>query len=313
MAIDIEEESHSLAQLATVMELYRKPPESIRMSLFLATQLVNHGYAEAAGVIDRMVHEHRIEAVRYYLGRLLRRHRAIRALPGLKAVFSDPVAMQQLYATQGHLFRRGTTRADTAIVIFTTKYNNYNFSNAVLDAALSGLGVSRLFLKDTSPYLYLRGVKGLASDLRDLPASITRLLERHGVKRYLITGHSSGGYASLYVAQRTDPLGYIGYGIFTDIADGSSVPRPQIYEDIRPEMPADLYMNLPAFWEPQSTSFPGFTFYGEKSMLDRQHAELLRGRGSIEVTPVPDSLHNVTSFLLEEGQFLKPFQTLIGA
>jgi hypothetical protein len=313
MAIDLEEECHSLEQLAKVMELYRKPPESIRASLFLATQLVNHGYAEAAGVIDRLVHEHRSEGVRQYLGVLLRRHRAIRALPGLAGVFSDPAAMQQLYATEGYLYRRGRERADTAVVIFTTKYNNYNFSNAVLDAALAGFGVSRLFLKDTSPYLYLRGVKGLAADLRDLPAKILELLEREGVRRYLITGHSSGGYASLYMAQRTSPLGYVGFGIFTDIADGSPVTRPEIYQKIRQEMPEELYMNLASFWDQQTASFPGYTFYGETVMLDREHAELLRGRSGIAVTPVPGSLHNVTSFLLEEGEFLRPFKTLIGA
>ena len=313
MPIDLEEECHSLKQLANVMELYRRPPESIRTSLFLATQLVNHGYAEAATVIDRLARTHRIEAVRFYLGRLLMRHRVIRGLPGLRAVFSDPVAMQQLYATEGHLFRRGRERADTAVVIFTTMYNNFNFSNAVLDAALSGLGVSRLFLKDTSPYLYLRGVKGLASDLRDLPESITGLLRRHGVQRYVITGHSSGGYAALYVAQRTNPIGYVGYGMFTDIADGSPVRRPEIYEKIRHEMPDELYMNLPAFWDGPTGAFPGYAFYGEPVLLDREHAELLRGRGSIEVTPLRDSLHNVTSYLLEEGEFLKPFQTLIGA
>jgi hypothetical protein len=312
VAIDLEEHKHSLEQLATVMDMYRKPPESLRTSLFLATQLVNHGYAEAAGLIGNMAREHRIEAVRYYLGRLLMRHKAIRALPGLHAVFSDPVAMQQLYATEGHLFRRGRERADTAVVIFTTMYNNFNFSNAVLDAALSGLGVSRLFLKDTSPYLYLRGVKGVASDLRELPESITALLQRHGVKRYIITGHSSGGYAALYVAQRTQPVGFVGYGMFTDIADGSSVTRPAIYEKIRHEMPGELYMNLAAFWDGPTGSFPGYAFYGEPVMLDREHAELLRGRGGITVTPLRDSLHNVTSYLLEEGQFLKPFETLLG-
>ena len=313
MAIELEEEKHSLEQLAAIMELYRKPSDSIRTSLFLANQLVNHGYAEAEALIDKLAHEHRVEAVRYYLGRLLKRHRAIRGLPGLKAVFSDPAAMQQLYATEGYLFRRGRERADTAVVIFTTMYNNFHFSNAVLDAALSGLGVSRLFLKDTSPYVYLRGVKGLASDLRELPGSITALLARHGVKRYVITGHSSGGYAALYVAQRTNPIGYVGYGTFTDISDGSAVPRPEIYQKIRHEMPGELYMNLPAFWDGPSGAFPGYAFYGEPILLDRQHAELLRGRGSIEVTPLPDSMHNATSYLLEEGQFLEPFQTLIGA
>ena len=313
MAVEPEEHVHSLEQLATVMELYRKPQDSIRTSLYLAGQLVNHGYAEAEAFIGRLAQEHRNDAVRYYLGRLLKRHRAIRGLPGFKAVFSDPAAMQQLYATEGHVFRRGKERADTAIVIFTTMYNNYHFSNAVLDAALSGLGVSRLFLKDTSPYLYLRGVKNLASDLRDLPESITRLLERQGVKRYIVIGHSSGGYAALYVAQRTNPIGFVGYGIFTDIADGSPVQRPEIYEKIRPEMPGELYLNLAAFWDGPTGAFPGYAYYGVPVMLDREHAELLRGRGGITVVPLRDSMHNATSYLLEEGEFLKPFQTLIGA
>lgn len=312
MATLLEQESHSLGQLGRIMALYRSPNISPRGALFLATQLVNHGYAEAGGVIERLNHELGNEAARHYLARLGMRHRAIQSLPGLRAVFADRDAMQALYETEGYVFRRGTTMAGTAVVVFTTMYNNFHFSNAVLDAALSGLGVSRLFLKDTTKYIYLRGVKGLADDLRDLPAALLRLLKEKGITRYVITGHSSGGYPSLYAARRMDPLGYAGYSIYTDVSDHAAVERPGIFAKIRHEVPSELFMNLSDLQEVQSASFPCSIFHGGKSALDKAHAELLRGHDRIEVVGLKDSHHDVTSFLMEEGEFLKPFQTLVG-
>lgn len=311
MASLLENSGHSLDQLGKIMALYRSPQLSPRDALFLATQLVNHGYAEAGPVLDRLQHQIRSEAARDYLARLVMRHRAIQSLPGLKPVFTDQEAMMKLYDTEGYLFRPGTGRADTAVVIFTTIFNNYNFSNAVLDAVLSGLGVSRLYLKDKTRYIYLRGVKGLAEDLRELPRALMQLLRDKGISRYVITGFSSGGYPSLYVARRMDPLAYVGYSIYTDVSAEAQVESPAMFDKIRSDVPSDLLMSPSDLLGLQSTAFPCTIYYGEKSALDTAHAELLRGHAGIDVIGLKDSHHQVTSFLLEEGRFTEPFQRYV--
>lgn len=313
MSSPLELESHSLEQLGKVMALYRRAEVSPRDALFLVTQLVNHGYAEAGGVLDALSRDITNEIARDYLVRLAMRHRAIQSLPGLKAVLADREAMEKLYATEGYLFRRGTERADTAVVIFTTRYNNYHFSNAVLDALLSGLGVSRLFLKDTTKYMYLRGVKRLAKDLRDLPAALLGYLKLKGIKRYIITGFSSGGYPSLFAAQAMRPIGHVGYSVSTDVADHAQVARPQMFEKIRRDVPAELFMNLSDLLNAQSNSFPSFLFYGDRNARDKAHAELLRGCAGFEFEGVMGSPHDVTSFLLEEGRFADPFRQLLAS
>ncbi|MCX7347263.1 MAG: hypothetical protein NTU78_16290 [Alphaproteobacteria bacterium] len=155
------------------------------------------------------------------------------------------------------------------------------------------------------------GIKGLASDLRDLPVALLRLLQAEGISRYVITGYSSGGYPSLYTAQQMDPIGYLGYSIFTDISDEAEVKRPMIYQKIRHQLPSDLFMNLAGKLRERPAPLQGSIYFGERNALDSAHAELLRKIEGINLTSLTESNHDVTSFLLEEGRFLKPFETLV--
>ena len=212
-----EHESHSLEQLGKVMALYRRAEVSPRDALFLATQLVNHGYAEAGGVLDSAEPRHH-ERGRPALPGAARRCATGRfsPCPASGPCFADRDGDgEALCRPRATCSGVAQTRADTAVVIFTTMYNNYHFSNAVLDAVLSGLGVSRLFLKDTTKYMYLRGVKGLAEDLRDLPAALLGLLRDEGNHRDTSSPASHPADTLLSMRRRRmKPIGYVGYSIY---------------------------------------------------------------------------------------------------
>ena len=313
MALLPDLETHDLEQLQLLMSVYRRSDLTPRDAMNLATRLVGHGYPEAAGVIASLRQSMKISAAQNYLARLARCHQAIQSLPALKPIFADRQLMLQFYATEGHVFRPGTTRPDTAVVIFTTMYNNFHFSNAVLDAVLTPLGVARLFLKDTTKYQFFRGVKDLAGDLRDMPSAILRLLRSKGITRYLFTGFSSGGYPSLYAALQTEPIGYLGYSIYTDLSEEATVEHPPLFKSIRQELPAEVCLNLPRLRKEQSNAFPLCIHYGERSALDTSHAELLRGQPGVQVVSIPDNHHTVPSQMLADGTFTRGFTALLGA
>lgn len=304
---------HDLEQLQRLMEAYRRTDLPPREAITLATQLVGHGYAEATGVISALLKTMKNEAAQRYLTRLSQRNEVIQALPALRSVFADRDLMLQLYATEGYVFRPGTSRADTAVVIFTTMYNNFQFSNAVLDAILSPLGVSRLYLKDTSKYLYFRGVKGLANDLRELPDAILHLLKSKGIRRFAITGFSSGGYPSLYTASRTQPIGYVGYSIYSDLSAEAVIEQPKPFLRIKHELAPEACLSPVDMFRGQSISYPFTVYHGGMSAMDTAHANLLRAHDGMEVKCLPDSYHEIPSYLLETGDFIKPFREFSGA
>jgi hypothetical protein len=197
-------------------------------------------------------------------------------------------------------------RRDTAVIIFTTKFNNFTFSNLVMDAIFHQLGVTRLFLRDGSQYTYFGGVRGLANSLSEIPAALGRLLAEQGIKQSIVTGYSSGGYPSLYVATRMNIIGYVGYSITSDISAGTQLPVRSMYErlmqGIDPTLLRDLRQDIV-----ESGTLNGFIHYGQRHAIDRAHAEHLEGIEGVDLICHTSARHEVTAHLLEEGRFLDSF------
>ena len=141
MQSEIENKYHSLAQLGAIRQGCHSPSLTARQALFLADQLVNQACPEASGMIASLRETLPLGSTGDYLARLDKRLGAIQALPLLPGLWKDETAVRSLYEISGHVFRRGSFRADTVIVVFTSKFNNYHVSNLVMDALLSELGV----------------------------------------------------------------------------------------------------------------------------------------------------------------------------
>lgn len=306
----LEKESHSLEQLSKVKQLYKCSSLPIREALFLAAQLVNHGFREATAFIERLSQLTANQMALDYLARLKIRALAIQGLRYLPDIQRNAKLFAELYRTEGWLFLPGAERSETAVVIFTTKFNNFNFSNVVLHALLLELGVSQLFLKDTTKYTFFRGVPRLAPDLPGIPDAIANLLAANGVKRTIVTGFSSGGYPSLYTACALDAAGYVGFSASTDLSQGSPLPQLKMYRDLRDEVPESFQMDLRKL---MTRNAPGskYTFYhGDMAPIDGAHANHLKGIDNVEVVALENCGHQTTSRLLEEGKFLDPFRAL---
>ena len=303
-------EYHSLEQIALLQRLSAAPSLTSREALFLATQLVNHGFVHAGDFVARLRMKLQSKSAREFLTHLARRHDVIQALPLLRDIQADGEATTQLLKPAGHVFRRGSYRRDTAIVIFTTKFNNFGFSNVVADALFAQLGVSRLYLKDGSDLYYFGGASGLADSLAVLPAAVASLLAAQGIKQTIVTGFSSGGYPSLHVATTAGPLGYVGYAICTDLSAASSLPIPGFYARLRSRVAHDLLTDL----KESLAECPDMRcklFFGERDPVDRAHAAHLIGCPNVELTCHADAGHDITLQILEDRTLLAPFEELL--
>lgn len=311
MQSDLEKEYHSLSQLDEIQRLYNSPNLTVREALFVTTQLVNQGFSEAAGAIRALRTKLPQGAAQEYLDRLERRLNVILALPQLQRIRASEDAVRDLYATSGFVFRPGSFRASVAIVVFTSKFNNYHVSNVVFDALLAELGVARLFLKDTTASIYFRGVEGLCQDLQALPHAIENFLSRNGCDRAIITGFSSGGYAALYTALHIENVGCVGFSTHTDISPSSRLPLLNLFHSLRGQIPDDNLLDLRTLFEQARTKSPFTLYVGAKDPIDRAHAMRLSRFDNVKVVEVPDAGHHVTSALMERGELAHPFIELL--
>lgn len=304
-------EIHSLDQIALLKALAGQQSLTGRDALFLASQLVNHGFAEAGPFIAGLREHMPGKPAQHFLARLARRKAAIAALPLLGSLQSDAALFKQFYATAGYVFRPGTHRRDLALVVFTTRFNNFSVSNLVLDALLGELGIARLYLKDVSADLYLRGVQGLAASLAELPAAIAGLLATHGIRHSIVTGFSSGGYASLYAASQLQPLGYVGFSVYTDVSTDSLLPQRAMWRALQDQVPAELLLDLrPGLNRPEQRLT---LYYAARDPIDRAHALHLERCPGVKLVCHPEANHEVPAYLIEEGRFLDPFRELLAA
>jgi hypothetical protein len=304
-------ELHSLDQIALLQRLSAQPSLEARDALFLATQLVNHGFSHAGAFVDRLRVTVTASAAAEYLARLARRHMAIQSISQLKDVQGDAEATRQLLGSSGFVFRPGSFQRHAAVVIFTTKFNNFGVSNVVADALFSQLGVSRLFLKDTSNLVYFRGVEGLSEDLSGLPPAVCRFLESQGIRQIVVTGFSSGGYASLFAATAERPAAYVGYSICSDLSLASKLPVPDFYARLRDQVTPDVMLDLRTRMPSGKSNTSWKLFFGRKDVVDREHAMHLIDCPDVSLTCHADAGHDITVRLIEDRTFLEPFQEIL--
>lgn len=305
-------ERHSLEQLALMKELHAARGLSFNDAMFLATQLVHHGFHEAEAVLTTLHREVPQPSAKRYFARLRQRHAAIQSLPGLTKVLADAPRMVALYdAGKSAEFFPGTFAAETAVVVFTTVNNNFGFSNAVLDAVLEPHGVSRLYLRDPTRFAYFRGVEGLCSSLVDLPEALARMLKARGVRNTVVTGFSSGGLPALYTAAVLQASACLAFSACTDMSVGSAVPQPRLHSNIWDEIDINARINTRDTIAASQVAPGAFhLFYGLDHPIDRAHAEQLSGLPQVRLTGL-DCGHFATTMLMEGGEFAPVFADVL--
>ena len=310
-----DREQHSLEQLALVRQLLAATGLSLRDSMFLAAQLVHHGFHEAEAVLGTLLREVPHASARNYFASLQARHAVIQSLPALKSVLRDQPRMLALYdPAMGSYFIPGSSRADTAVVVYTTANNNFGVSNAVFDDQLEDFGVARLYLKDPTRFLYFRGVVGLSDSLVSLPAAIARLLAAKGIRHTIVTGFSSGGLPALYTAAVLDASACLAFSAYTDFSRASALPQPRMFRNISREIDSSQRVNT-ADVIARSKALPGSIrlYYGLDHPIDRAHAQRLSELPQVRLFGIEDCGHYAATALLDDGALAPAFAEAVAA
>jgi hypothetical protein len=198
------------------------------------------------------------------------------------------------------------------LVIFSTIYNNFYFSNAATVALLSQLNCNMLVLKDSSSFNYLHGAKGFGGSLFEIGGAITALAERHGLERIYICGFSSSGYAALYTSLTIPCRGYLGFSHPVDLSTNSPLPPPRFFtEEVRAKADPATLLDLRPYLVDADPSVDRQYYYSKLDWRESPHGAYVSGLDTIAAIGSSDAGHNLIAPMLAAGTLLPAFVRLI--
>jgi pimeloyl-ACP methyl ester carboxylesterase len=283
----------------------RAPVLSPRDAVMTATQLVNHGFAEAPEMIARLRRQLSNIAVQEYLDQIENRFRAIAALRHRDGIMVDRQLMHRLYHPEEPVFVRNPSGNGSLMLALATKFNNFQVSNAIFSAVLLELGYSVLILKDCTDFGYLKGVAGLGTDPEALARWVEGFMARQGLDQLHIAGFSSSGFAALLISAMLHCDGCICFSPLTDLGPGSGLPQPgYLTQALRQQIDGRFLCNLATRFETERQITPRTIVFGDQSAADGRHARNLQHLPELRLIEVENCGHQTPGALLERGQLL---------
>jgi hypothetical protein len=308
----LSRDQHSIEQRAFVERLGGKvnilPPPT---AMFVATQVVMHGSDNAEEIIHRLRDSLSHPDALDYVSKLCKQLEFIKSLKFWPHVKNDCALMSKLYETEGFFFSKGSTFSQKLLVVFTTMFNNFRISNALLYAMIKELDVSVLILKDCTFFNFLNGVSGLGTDIYSIAKAISSLAREQHISEIFVTGFSSGGYASLYASFLLPCAGYLGLSVLTDLSRESNLfPGKYFKDEARSKIDEKYLINLRVLAESKNDRVQRQIVFGEKSVVDAAHASNMAGLPDLKITEL-NSGHQTVGALIEDRAFLECFQSLL--
>lgn len=232
--------------------------------------------------------------------------------PAIAETQAQASLVEQLYATDGFTLIKGHERPDVLLVIFTTMFNNFGISSLVLYSLLRASGVSVLLLRDGTLASYLGGARSMGHDLDACAQAIAQLAAEQQCKQILVTGYSSGGFASYYVSTQLPCAGYLGFSIVTDMRLDTALPTDvYISKAIRERFDSKYLIDLSKLPCEGSHPAPRRLVVGADSAVDLRFTDQMAGVPGLEVIKVPDCRHDTPEVMLPTGQLQAQFDWLL--
>lgn len=187
------------------------------------------------------------------------------------------------------------------VVVFTTSYNNFYFSNTVIAALLMHMGFSCLFLKDGTGYQYLAGIPGFGKNWRDSIENLRKFLEKNASERRIIfSGFSSGGFAAVLAAERIGADHAVGFSIRSTMSRSSHFPRSKLITDeMYSSIPQELQVDLETVL--QGKEIPVSLYCGQESPYDLAHTMALADLSNVKFRILQKTSHISVRPLMMEG------------
>lgn len=301
---------HTLENLAGLENELAQGPISLRRAIYVAGQLTSHGHPSARKVIALLEDNARHSDILAYAAMLKRCDESVRGYFQLEALPRPQV--ERFYQPEGFVFLQKKSASRKLLVIFTTMFNNFHFSNAAMAAMLGTLDCNLLFLKDGTLFNYHKGVAGFAESLPTLGPAINRLAQRTGIDRIYMTGFSSCGYSALYTALTSPCHGYLGFSQPTDL-DAQSALEPPLYftAQVREMIDPACLIDLKPLLEAADPSVPRTFVYGERNARDTMHVRHIADVPHVRTIAMPNSAHSTVEDLGANDELVSMFARLI--
>jgi len=302
----------SLEQIAFIEKLVRQDRLTWEDALFVATELVKHGSPNARHVLNNYKKQLGYPHHQHYLELLIKHDNFISSISGLREIQGDRRLFSELYKLDGYLFLRGDNHPEKLLVVFTTIFNNFYISNCVLYAILRNFGISVLFLKDPSLFVYLNGVSGFGDNIEQVAQNVVDLARRERISEVYITGFSSGGYASLFASCLLPCSGYLGFSIASDLSEGSAIDPGKLFtQAVRTNIDKKYLINVKNFISEEKKTVERRLYVGELSDFDRAHAANLSELPGIKLNLLRNCNHQTVEALMRDGSLTDVFHQLL--
>ncbi|WP_417241801.1 hypothetical protein [Celeribacter sp.] len=296
---------HSAGQKAFVenaaFEMVRRNRFSRREAYVLLAELAQHGSPAFPVLSDFIRRSDNSARMTAFHDTLCKDHRATsHALNAARAVVTDS-ATAYLLDPARPVFFNSHDDSKPLIVVFTTAYNNFYMSNAVLASLLTQAGHPCLFVKDPSEYQFTTGIAGFGetwdTSIDALAATLPRLAKGRPV---IATGFSSSGFSAVLAAIALKADAVVGFSIRNSLSPHSALPRsrlltPAMYDRI----PAALKCDLAPVLSASDTQVR--LYYGALNEIDKRHALSLSHVPQVCVSEVKDTGHTSPRPFLHAG------------
>jgi hypothetical protein len=306
-------EQHSSQQIRHIRELIKKHHELPRQTqAWLAVQLVQHGWPQARQSIQNFQNQFQSQEVKAFLNKLIAQTYVVEEIPNWSELRGDSKVMKSFYDLNGYVYLPGKEHKQKLVILFSTMYNNFYLSNAIISLLLKSWGVSVLLVKDATRFQYLNGIKGLGSDLFKVGQNLSKFIDQKNFTEVYILGFSSGGYGSLFLSTQIHCDAYLGFSVHTHLANRDEFPlgkylTPEVLRQVSP----DSLLNLRELID-QETRVPLRTLvYGAASAGDRVQADNLKACRGVEIISLPDCGHVTVAEMIEQRTFIPLLKKLI--
>ena len=300
-----------MAHLDALASALERGRFDLREALWTATHLAFNGMPSARSVIRSLQAKTDHADASKFFDKLLNVCDYADRLESFHAIRRDPILFRKLYDLHGSLFIKGSTAGQKLVVVFTTMFNNFGISNAILLAILKKFGVSVLLLRDCTRSNYLGGASGFGGDLDELSSKIAAVARQQSIEQIYLMGYSSGGYASFHASMHIACAGHLAFSSPVDFSPDTKLPtdwfiKKELRTKFDPRYLLDLAQVLP------NVPARRRLVVGSSSTRDIAHARHVASVAGLEVIEIADSTHDTPQALLARGEFEDHIEWLLG-
>lgn len=196
------------------------------------------------------------------------------------------------------------------LFVFGGLRNQPGIEEADLVAALAGLPVHVVAMRDPSLLMYLKGVPGVADSFETMAVALKRLARELGGGRILTFGTSAGGYTALRYGDAIDADAVLCDSGLTNMTEASmradgraGAVATRMLAEVRDQL-VDMREVLARRERPLDIEL----WYGADMPLDRAYAERIADLPGVRLRPVPGhAAHGVIARVPEARGWLRDF------